>query len=115
MPEPTLPLEDRMRRVLRQDVQDMHGDAVQPSAGMVKIDTMENPFALPPELQRELGARLASLPLNRYPAERGDALRAELARHARMPQGCDIMLGNGSDELISLLTLAADVPGNTVL
>jgi histidinol-phosphate aminotransferase len=32
-----------------------------------------------------------------------------------MPAGCDIMLGNGSDELISLLTLAADVPGNVVL
>jgi histidinol-phosphate aminotransferase len=32
-----------------------------------------------------------------------------------MPDGCDIMLGNGSDELISLLTLAADVPGNVVL
>jgi hypothetical protein len=28
-----------------------------------------------------------------------------------MPAGCDIMLGNGSDELISLLTLACDVPG----
>ena len=32
-----------------------------------------------------------------------------------MPEGCDIMLGNGSDELISLLTLAADVPGNVVM
>jgi histidinol-phosphate aminotransferase len=32
-----------------------------------------------------------------------------------MPEDCDIMLGNGSDELISLLTLAADVPGNVVL
>jgi histidinol-phosphate aminotransferase len=32
-----------------------------------------------------------------------------------MPEGCDIMLGNGSDELISLVTLAADVPGGVVL
>ncbi|WP_247664361.1 histidinol-phosphate transaminase [Ideonella alba] len=108
-------LADRMKRVLRADVQGLHGYAVQPSAGMVKVDTMENPFQLPPALRQQLGARLAEVALNRYPAERGDVLRAELAQHAQMPAGCDIMLGNGSDELISLLTLAADVPGNVIL
>ena len=108
-------LADRMKRVLRADVQGMHAYAVQPSTGMVKVDTMENPFGLPPALRRALGERLAEVALNRYPAERGDVLRAELARHARMPEGCELMLGNGSDELISLLTLAADVPGNTIL
>ena len=108
-------LSDRMSRYLRADVQGMHGYAVQPSAGFVKVDTMENPFRLPDDLRKQLGERLAEVALNRYPAERGDVLRAELARHARMPDGCDIMLGNGSDELISLLTLAADVPGNVVM
>jgi histidinol-phosphate aminotransferase len=109
------PLSDRMSRFLRADVQGMHGYAVQPSAGFVKVDTMENPFRLPDVLRRELGERLAEVALNRYPAERGDVLRAELAKHASMPADCDIMLGNGSDELISLLTLAADVPGNVVM
>ena len=108
-------LSDRMSRYLRADVQGMHGYAVQPSAGFVKVDTMENPFRLPEHLRKALGERLAEVALNRYPAERGDVLRAELAKHARMPEGCDIMLGNGSDELISLLTLAADVPGNVVM
>jgi histidinol-phosphate aminotransferase len=108
-------LAQRMSRYLRADVQGMHGYAVQPSAGFVKVDTMENPFRLPPALRRQLGERLADVALNRYPAERGDVLRAELAKHANMPEGCDIMLGNGSDELISLLTLAADVPGNVVM
>jgi len=108
-------LSQRMSRYLRADVQGMHGYAVQPSAGFVKVDTMENPFRLPADLRRALGERLAEVALNRYPAERGDVLRAELAKHANMPEGCDIMLGNGSDELISLLTLAADVPGNVVM
>ncbi|MEK8031667.1 histidinol-phosphate transaminase [Ideonella sp. DXS29W] len=108
-------LSDRMNRYLRADVQGMHGYAVQPSAGLVKVDTMENPFRLPPELRRALGERLAEVALNRYPAERGDLLRDALARHAQMPEGCSLMLGNGSDELISLLTLAADLPGNVVL
>jgi histidinol-phosphate aminotransferase len=104
-----------MTRCLRADVQGMHGYAVQPSAGLVKVDTMENPFRLPAPLRRALGERLAEVALNRYPAERNDVLRAALARHARMPDGCELMLGNGSDELISLLTLAADVPGNVIL
>ena len=109
------PLADRMARVLRQDVQSMHAYAVQPSAGLVKLDTMENPFRLPLALQRELGDRLGQVALNRYPAERGDVLRAALARHAQMPDGCELMLGNGSDELIVLLALACDVPGACVL
>jgi histidinol-phosphate aminotransferase len=104
-----------MARVLRQDVQSMHAYAVQPSTGMVKVDTMENPFRLPAPLRKALGERLGDVALNRYPAERGDVLRAALARYAHMPEGCDIMLGNGSDELISLLALACDVPGATVL
>ncbi|CAG1017309.1 histidinol-phosphate aminotransferase [Burkholderiaceae bacterium] len=108
-------LQKRMDRVIRQDIQSMHGYAVQPSAGMVKLDTMENPFRLPAELREELGKRLAEVALNRYPAERGDVLRAKLAEHAAMPEHCDIMLGNGSDELISLLAMACDVPGSTVL
>jgi len=108
-------LSDRMTRYLRADVQGLHGYAVQPSAGFIKVDTMENPFRLPPALRRELGERLADVAINRYPAERGEDLKRELARHARMPEGCSLMLGNGSDELISLLTLAADIPGNVVL
>jgi histidinol-phosphate aminotransferase len=93
----------------------MHAYAVQPSAGMIKLDAMENPHRLPPGLQTELGKRLGAVALNRYPGERIGELRAALARHAQLPAGFDLMLGNGSDELISLLALACDVPGATIL
>jgi histidinol-phosphate aminotransferase len=42
-------------------------------------------------------------------------LRLALASYAGMPEGFDIMLGNGSDELISLLAMACDVPGASIL
>ncbi len=93
----------------------MHAYAIQNSVGMVKLDAMENPHRLPPHLQDELGKRLGALALNRYPDGRVNDLRAALARHTQMPDGFDIMLGNGSDELISLLALACDVPGASVL
>ncbi|HWH81388.1 MAG TPA: histidinol-phosphate transaminase [Burkholderiaceae bacterium] len=108
-------LQDRMKQVIRQDIQSMHGYAVQPSAGMVKVDMMENPFRLSTALRLELGARLADVALNRYPTERGNVLREALAAHAGMPAGCDIVLGNGSDELIAMLSVACAVPGNTVM
>jgi len=104
-----------MRNVFRQDVQSMHAYAIQPSAGMVKLDAMENPHRLPPELQAELGQRLGALALNRYPGERVNDLRAALAAHAVMPEGFDIVLGNGSDELISLIAMACDTPGAAIL
>ncbi|MBB5204624.1 histidinol-phosphate aminotransferase [Inhella inkyongensis] len=102
-------------QVLRQDVQALQAYAVQPSAGFIKLDVMENPYRLPAHLQAELGQRLGAVALNRYPAERIEDLRAALAAHARLPEGCALMLGNGSDELISLLTLAVARPGATVL
>jgi histidinol-phosphate aminotransferase len=99
-----------IQRRIRQDVQSMHAYAIQDSAGMVKLDAMENPHSLPAELQAKLGQRLGALALNRYPDGRVNDLRHALATYADMPAGFDIMLGNGSDELISLLAMACDVP-----
>ena len=106
-----LPLMQR----IRQDVQSMHAYAIQDSAGMVKLDAMENPHRLNADLQKALGERLGALALNRYPGERVNELRHALAAYAGMPEGFDIMLGNGSDELISLLAMACDVSGASVL
>ncbi|MEO5671530.1 MAG: histidinol-phosphate transaminase [Ramlibacter sp.] len=101
--------------VFRHDVQGMHAYAIQQSAGLIKLDAMENPHGLPPALQAELGERLGALALNRYPGDRVNDLRRALAAHSAMPEGFDIMLGNGSDELISLVAMACDIPGATIL
>jgi histidinol-phosphate aminotransferase len=108
-------LGQRVQRVIRQDVQSMHGYAIQPSAGLIKLDAMENPFGLPPELQHELGERLGRVAINRYPAQCVARVIEALAAHVKPPAGAKLMLGNGSDELISLIAMACDVPGNTVL
>ena len=105
----------RMAETIRQDVRSMHAYAVQPSAGLVKLDAMENPFPLPEAMQRELGERLGRVEINRYPGARVDALRGALAAFAELPRGCDLMLGNGSDELIDLLSVACHRPGATIL
>jgi len=96
-------------RRIRADVRAMQAYAVQDPQGMVKLDAMENPHRLSSELQAALGARLGAVALNRYPGARVQDLRQALAQYAQMPAGYDIILGNGSDELISLLALACAV------
>ena len=108
-------LSSRIARLIRPDVQAMNAYVVQDAAGFVKLDAMENPYRLSPELQVKLGERLGQVAVNRYPGPRIDELKAALGRHAGLPEGCSLMLGNGSDELISLLALVCARPGATVM
>jgi histidinol-phosphate aminotransferase len=109
---------DRLQHALdriRDDVRAAHAYVVQPSAGLLKLDAMENPYRLSPELQQALGERLGALALNRYPAERTAELARALARHAGAGDDVGVTLGNGSDELIGLLSIAVARPGTVVL
>lgn len=96
---------------IRADVRAMHAYHVQPSQGLLKMDTMENPFRLPLALQKALGERLGALEINRYPGERLDVLKQMLQDYAGAPEGSAVLLGNGSDEIITLLALATAQPG----
>lgn len=100
---------------IRPDVRAMHAYAVQDATGLVKLDAMENPHRLSAELQTALGQRLGAVALNRYPGDRVNDLRHALAAHVGLPPGHGLILGNGSDELIALLTLACAQPGAVVL
>ena len=79
--------------------------------GMVKLDAMENPYPLPERLRRELGEVLARVDLNRYPEPTGRKLRELLARKMEVPPGMELLLGNGSDDLIQMVSLALARPG----
>jgi histidinol-phosphate aminotransferase len=87
-----------------------------PSAdGMVKLDAMENPYTLPEALRRELAAALARVEVNRYPTPSPQKLRAALARRMSVPAGMELLLGNGSDELIQMLITALARPGAALM
>ena len=103
-------LAQRIRHTIRQDVTSMHAYAIQDSRGLVKLDAMENPFRLPPELQRELGEHLGRVAINRYPVQSTADVVAALSKFVALPAGCKLILGNGSDELIDMLSVACDVP-----
>jgi histidinol-phosphate aminotransferase len=101
--------------VIRDDIQALNAYAVQDAQGFIKLDAMENPYTLAPEMRAALAARLAQVEVNRYPGPRVQDLKRALMSHAQVPAGFELMLGNGSDELIGLLDLACAKPGAVVL
>jgi histidinol-phosphate aminotransferase len=101
--------------ILRSDVIAMTSYPVADSTGLIKLDAMENPFTLPVDLARKLGEHLAGVALNRYPSPRPAQLIAKLKRAMNVPDACDVLLGNGSDELISMMSMACAKPGAKVV
>lgn len=104
-----------IENTIRADVRALAAYHVPDSTGFVKLDAMENPYVLPDALRAELGRRLADVAMNRYPVPSYTELKRKICGKLGVPAGYDVVLGNGSDELISLLSVACARPGAKVL
>src|SRR5207237_3265183 len=101
--------------LVRDEIRALHAYHVAPASGMVKLDAMENPYRLPPELASEMGALLAQVAINRYPDPTAPGLRRAIAEAMAVPAHLHMVLGNGSDELIQMISLALARPGAVAL
>jgi histidinol-phosphate aminotransferase len=101
--------------LVREEVLALSAYHVGEAAGMVKLDAMENPYALPQELRREIADLVAGAAFNRYPNPQAPELKARLRQTMAIPEAFDILLGNGSDELIQIIIQALARPGAVVL
>jgi len=101
--------------LVREEVLALTAYHVGGAAGMVKLDAMENPYALPRELRREIAELVAGAALNRYPDPQAPALKARLRRAMAIPDAFDLLIGNGSDEIIQIIIQALARPGAVVL
>jgi len=104
-----------IENIIRPDVRALSAYHVQDAAGCIKLDAMENPYQLPEPLRAELGRRLSEVALNRYPAPSYTELKAGIRARLGVPAGYDVVLGNGSDELISMVSVACAQAGAKVL
>ena len=82
---------------------------------MVKLDAMENPYVLPQELRDDIARLVADATINRYPDSGAHGLKQQIREVTGLPQGMDVLLGNGSDEIIQLLAMATAKPGAVLL
>lgn len=100
---------------IRDEIRAINAYPVPPSAGMVKLDAMENPYGLPRDLKQRIATIAANATLNRYPDPKAPELKAMLYKAQGVPRAMEIVLGNGSDEIIQMLALAAARPGAILL
>lgn len=101
--------------LIRPEVLALHAYHVPPSTGYVKLDAMENPYLLPPDLREELAHIVAHAEINRYPDAAAQQLKANIRKVVALPPGMGILLGNGSDEIIQVLAMAVAKPGAVLL
>jgi len=111
--------DERLRALLarwvRPAVAAMNAYHVPPAQGLIKLDAMENPWAWPGELEQAWLEALRGLELNRYPDPSGGELLPALREAMAVPPEAEIILGNGSDEIIQMILLAVGGPGRVVL
>ncbi len=95
-----------VRRWIRPEIQALIAYQVPPAEGLIKLDAMENPYGWPEQVVDAWLETLRSVELNRYPDPGAQALSEQLRVVMQVPDGMQLVLGNGSDELIQMLALA---------
>ncbi|MEQ1525134.1 MAG: histidinol-phosphate transaminase [Gallionella sp.] len=101
--------------LLREEILALHAYHVPDSVGYIKLDAMENPYLLPQALRDEIADLVANAAVNRYPDPGAASLKKKIRDVTHLPQAMDVLLGNGSDEIIQLLAMAVNKPGATLL
>lgn len=102
-------------KIIRQEILSLSAYHVPVAQGMIKLDAMENPYSLPSFLQEEITRIAADAHINRYPDPHATALKETLRTALSIPDNMQIMLGNGSDEIIQIIMQAVAKPGEKLL
>jgi histidinol-phosphate aminotransferase len=102
-------------QLIRPEIQRLSAYHVADATGMVKLDAMENPYLLPDDLRADLAEKLREAAINRYPDPHASAVQQALRQAFVIDSAYDIMLGNGSDELIQIVASALAKPGAALL
>jgi histidinol-phosphate aminotransferase len=100
---------------IRPEIRDLSAYHVPKSDDLVKLDAMENPYSWPEAMVEDWIKELRSAKLNRYPDPTASALKTRIRQVMQIPPDSDVLLGNGSDELIQLIIMAVAKPGGVIL
>lgn len=101
--------------LIRPEILALQAYQVGDASGMIKLDAMENPFRWPAPMVAEWQQILADCALNRYPHPQAPEVVNALKDVMGVNADTEVLLGNGSDEIIQLLAMAVAKPGATLL
>jgi histidinol-phosphate aminotransferase len=114
-PLPMSSTTNRINRFVRAPLRALSAYHVPPAAGLIKLDAMENPYAWPEWLRNDWLDTLRLAALNRYPDPAAQGLKARLRDVLGVPAAAELMLGNGSDELIQMIIQTVASPGSVIM
>ncbi len=100
---------------VRPEIRALSAYQVPDARGLIKLDAMENPYTWPAGLRQAWLKRLQDVDVNRYPEPRAAALKQRLRENMSVPTDAEIILGNGSDELIQMIAMTLSRPGQVLL
>jgi histidinol-phosphate aminotransferase len=106
---------NRINRFVRAPLRELQAYHVPPAAGLIKLDAMENPYAWPEWLRNDWLDMLRQAAVNRYPDPTAQGLKARLREVLGVTGSAELILGNGSDELIQMIIQTVAGPGRVIM
>jgi len=104
-----------IKKLVRDEVRALSAYHVPNPGDAIKLDAMENPYQFPPELVEKWLALLKVADLNRYPDPAAQELKQAIRTAMNIPEGMELLLGNGSDEIIQIIIMALAKSGAVVM
>lgn len=100
--------------LVRADIKNMEPYEPHLYSNVIRLDANENPHLFPPEVMEEICSQLTQDDFTRYPNPLAQELKASLGKmNGVAPE--NILVGNGSDELILLILQTFGGPGKRVV
>ena len=103
-----------LQHFFRSDLAKLSPYSVKKNQPRIKLDANESPFDLPTSIRQEIQEKLSKLRFHLYPEPTADELRQSLSTYLGLPTDW-IVVGNGSDELLSYLVQAFSREHSAVL
>jgi histidinol-phosphate aminotransferase len=95
--------------LIKPEVRKLKAYSIDEASYRIKMDAMENPFSMPPDIQKEISDAVGAALINRYPDPSAAKLKESIADLWGIGTK-RMILGNGSDELIQAIILAFGGP-----
>lgn len=98
-----------LTKLIRPQVRKLEAYSIDATSYRIKLDAMENPFPMPEDVRQEIAEAVKGASINRYPDPSAKKLKQAIAGMWGI-EPAQMVIGNGSDELIQAIILAFGGP-----
>jgi histidinol-phosphate aminotransferase len=108
-------MDDDVLKLIKPEVLALDGYHVAIPPHAIKLNQNESPWDLPDAIKEAFLERMQAATWSRYPSQVPEELHTELREVLKLPPEIDVLVGNGSNELIQTLLMAAVERGTNVV